>query len=94
MCMVDGLWADGAVGVVGTCSIICGWVLLFEQGDYVYSFRPTAMYSPPQYKRSTTIWKKHNERPNVGGVSIRRERCSVSKGMRGLNGQMTKASIK
>ena len=32
------------------------------------------------------IWKKRNERPNVGGVSIRsrNERRSVSKGMRGL----------
>ena len=30
-----------------------------------------------------SVWKKRNERPNVGGVSIRsKERCSVSKGMR------------
>ena len=40
------------------------------------------------------IWKKHNERPNVGGVSIRSRNCAPSRKGCVVNGQMTKASSK
>ena len=40
-----------------------------------------------------SIWKKRNERPNVGGVAIRSRNGAPSrKGC--VNGQMTKASNK
>ena len=40
------------------------------------------------------IWKKHNERPNVGGVSIRSRNGAPSRKGCVVNGQMTKASNK
>ena len=39
-------------------------------------------------------WKKRNERPNVGGVSIRSKNGAPSRKGRVVNGQMTKASNK
>ena len=41
-----------------------------------------------------SIWKKHNERPNVGGVSIRSRNGAPSRNRCVVNGQMTKASNK
>ena len=38
------------------------------------------------------IWKKRNERPNVGGVSIRNGNGAPSRKGCVVNGQMTKAS--
>ena len=40
------------------------------------------------------IWKKRNERPNVGGVSIRSRNGAPSRKGCVVNGQMTKASKK
>ena len=40
------------------------------------------------------IWKKRNERPNVGGVSIRSRNGAPSRKGCVVNGQMTKASNK
>ena len=40
------------------------------------------------------IWKKRNERPNVGGVSIRRRNGAPFRKGCVVNGQMTKASNK
>ena len=40
------------------------------------------------------IWKKPDERPNVGGVSIRRRNGAPSRKGCVVNGQMTKASNK
>ena len=40
------------------------------------------------------IWKKRNERPNVGGVSIRSASGAPSRKGCVVNGQMTKASNK
>ena len=40
------------------------------------------------------IWKKRNERPNVGGVSIRSRNGAPSRKACVVNGQMTKASNK
>ena len=45
-----------------------------------------------QFLRST--WKKRNERPNVGGVSIRSRNGAPSRKGYVVNGQMTKASNK
>ena len=41
-----------------------------------------------------SIWKKRNERPNVGGVSIRSGNGAPSRKGCLFNGQMTKASNK
>ena len=40
------------------------------------------------------IWKKRNERPNVGGVSFRSKNGAPSRKGCVVNGQMTKASNK
>ena len=40
------------------------------------------------------IWKQRNERPNVGGVSIRSRNGAPSRKECMVNGQMTKASNK
>ena len=40
------------------------------------------------------IWKKRNERPNVGGVSIRSRNGAPSRKGCVVNAQMTKASNK
>ena len=40
------------------------------------------------------IWKKRNERPDVGGVSLRSRNGAPSRKGRVVNGQMTKASNK
>ena len=40
------------------------------------------------------IWKKRNERPNVGGVSIRSRNGAPSRKGCVINGQMTKTSHK
>ena len=40
------------------------------------------------------IWKKRNERPNVGGVSIKSRNGAPSRKGCVVNGQMTKASKK
>ena len=40
------------------------------------------------------IWKTRNERPNVGGVSIRSRNGAPSRKGCVVNGQMTKASTK
>ena len=40
------------------------------------------------------IWQKRNERPNVGGVSIRSRNGAPSRKGCVVNGQMTKASNK
>ena len=40
------------------------------------------------------IWKNRNERPNVGGVSIRRKNGAPPRKRCVVNGQMTKASNK
>ena len=40
------------------------------------------------------VWKKRNERPNVGGVSIRNRNGAPSRKGYTVNGQMTKASNK
>ena len=40
------------------------------------------------------VWKKRNERPNVGGVSIKSRNGAPSRGGCVVNGQMTKASNK
>ena len=42
----------------------------------------------------SSIWKKRNERPNVGGVSIRSRKGVPSRKRCVVNGQMTKASNK
>ena len=39
-----------------------------------------------------SIWKKRNERPNVGGVSARSRNGAPSRKERVVNGQMTKAA--
>ena len=41
-----------------------------------------------------SIWKRGNERPNVGGVSIRSRNGAPSRKGCMVNGQMTKASNK
>ena len=41
-----------------------------------------------------SIWKKRNERPNVGGVSIRSRNGAPSRKGCVVNGQMTKTSDK
>ena len=38
------------------------------------------------------IWKKRNERPNVGGVSVRSRNGAPSRKRRVVNGQITKTS--
>ena len=40
------------------------------------------------------IWKKRDERPNVGGVSIRSRNGALSRKGCAINGQMTKESNK
>ena len=42
----------------------------------------------------SSTWKKRNERPNVGGVSIRSRKGVPSRKRCVVNGQMTKASNK
>ena len=43
---------------------------------------------------SCNVWKKRNERPNVGGVSIRSRNGAPSRKRCVANGQTTKASNK
>ena len=45
-------------------------------------------------KKTCNIWKKRNERPNVGGVSIRSRNGAPSRKGCVVNGQMANASNK
>ena len=47
-----------------------------------------------QFLLICSIWKKRNERPNVGGVSTRSRNGAPSRKGCVVNGRMTKASTK
>ena len=46
------------------------------------------------YLCNVLVWKKRNQRPNIGGVFIRSRNGAPSRKGCAVNGQMTKASNK
>ena len=63
-------------------------------GSHVESIEDGASKQPLCSQTIHNIWKKCNERPSVGGVSIRSRSGAPSRERRVVHGQRTKASNK
>ena len=72
------------------------WQVVYRMPDSVSKPPPSAKQDGDRISKQFLcgMWKKRNERPNVGGVSIRSRNGAQSRKGCVLNGQMTKTSNK